>query len=181
MDIRGGMRNTALMLNPGALKGSLGWQRLKRRVRRRSSSSEQTLSHRLGLLFGARLVDPGAVIGDLTIRTQHRSRWPSAHAAAWRELILGRRAPEATPLVLALDWIGGDSDLMIGRAAGCDIELTDDTVSRRHAKLAFRAGSWSIQDLGSTNGTIVNGKRVGRCQLEPGDRVRLGEQLLAID
>jgi NAD(P)-dependent dehydrogenase (short-subunit alcohol dehydrogenase family) len=49
------------------------------------------------------------------------------------------------------------------------------------AALPFRDGSWIIQDLGSTNGTIVNGEHVGRCQLQPGDRLQLGDLLLDID
>jgi pSer/pThr/pTyr-binding forkhead associated (FHA) protein len=72
-------------------------------------------------------------------------------------------------------------DLVVGRGPGCAVALSDDSVSRRHARLVFRDGAWIIQDLGSTNGTIVNGERVGRCRLELGDRVRLGDQLLEID
>jgi len=81
----------------------------------------------------------------------------------------------------ALDWGGGEGDLVVGRGPGCAVALSDDSVSRRHARLVFRDGAWIIQDLGSTNGTIVNGERVGRCRLELGDRVRLGDQLLEID
>ena len=119
--------------------------------------SEQTLSHRLGMLFGQRLVDPRGVIGDLTTRTQRRRRPVSA---AWRRALPQRRQAETAALLLA---------------------LIDDSVSRRHAKLIFRGGEWIIQDLESTNGTIVNGVPVGRCQLMPGDRLRLGELVLEID
>ena len=140
--------------------------------------SEQTLSHRLGLVFGPRIVDPDGVVGDLATRTQG-SRAPrglSALAGALRRYSERDRA-----LLLALDWIQGDADLVIGRGEGCDLALRDDTVSRHHAKLSFRSGGWVIQDLGSTNGTRVNGRRVGRSQLRPGDRVELGTRVLRID
>jgi hypothetical protein len=146
--------------------------------------SEQTLSYRLGLVFGRRLVDPAGVIGDLTTRARQRGRRPSSLTATVavrrRER---RRVPAAAgaPLVLALDWAGGEEELVIGRAPGCEVTLSNDSVSRRHARLLCRGGAWVIQDLGSTNGTIVNGMAVGRCQLRPGDRLELGDQLLDVD
>jgi len=142
--------------------------------------SEHTLSHRLTMVFGERLVDPQGVVGDLTSRTQRRRR-PLGLAAFAGSL---RRAPSTNDretLVLALDWTTGDSDLLVGRGTECDLQLKDDTVSRSHARLAFRGGGWVIQDLGSTNGTWVNGRRVGRSQLRPGDRLALGTQPLRID
>jgi pSer/pThr/pTyr-binding forkhead associated (FHA) protein len=109
---------------------------------------------------------------------------PASAAAAIRrhaESILRRTAAAAAPLVLALDWSGDRETLLIGRDPGCDIPLQEDTVSRRHARLLFRDGTWIVQDLRSTNGTFVNGTDVGRCQLRPGDRLQLGQQLIDID
>ena len=147
--------------------------------------SQDTLSYRLGVLFGGRLVDPGGLVGDLSLRTRTRRRWSPATAGlfeAWRRMILGASEADATSLLLALDWATAhDDDLLVGRSAECDVRLADDSVSRRHARLVFRDGTWVIQDLGSTNGTIVNGQRVGRCRLQPGDRVWLGDQALDID
>jgi pSer/pThr/pTyr-binding forkhead associated (FHA) protein len=95
---------------------------------------------------------------------------------------MGAPETDTPPLVLALDWATAhEDDLLLGRSTECDIQLAHDSVSRRHARLVFRDGTWVIQDLESTNGTIVNGERVGRCQLHPGDRVWLGEQALDID
>jgi pilus assembly protein CpaF len=83
--------------------------------------------------------------------------------------------------VLALDWTGERDALVIGRDEACDIALRESTVSRRHARLLFRDGTWIIQDLDSTNGTAVNGRDVGRSQLRRGDHLRLGLQALDID
>ena len=68
-----------------------------------------------------------------------------------------------------------------GRGAACDIALGNLTVSRRHARLLFRDGAWVVHDLASRNGLTVNGARVGRCQLRPGDRLGFGLQLVEID
>ena len=52
--------------------------------------------------------------------------------------------------------------------------LGDDTVSRRHAELRAEDGRWLLRDLGSSNGTWVNGRRVIEAEVRPGDLVQLG-------
>jgi hypothetical protein len=144
--------------------------------------SEDTLAFRLGVVFESRLIDPRALIGDLSVRTRRSGRSVARTAAgALRRLVLQSADVEAVPLVLALDWTSGEPDLLLGRGMDCDVRLSNDSVSRRHARLVFRDGSWIIQDLGSTNGTLVNGHAVGRCSLQPGDRVEFGEQFLQVD
>ncbi len=64
--------------------------------------------------------------------------------------------------------------VVLGRSRDCDIVLADANVSRRHAELHRDGGSWTIVDLGSTNGIKVNGRRVDRARLDDGDRVTLG-------
>jgi pSer/pThr/pTyr-binding forkhead associated (FHA) protein len=72
----------------------------------------------------------------------------------------------------------------IGRV-GCDVQLSDPDVSRRHAVLRGVDGGVGIEDLGSTNGTFVNDNRVtGITAISPGDRVRFGNTvwcLAAVD
>ena len=60
----------------------------------------------------------------------------------------------------------------IGRDAGNDIALPDEAASARHAVLELRDGEWWIEDLGSTNGTLVNGVRIAKAE-----RLRAGDQL----
>jgi len=65
---------------------------------------------------------------------------------------------------------------LVGRSRECDVVLSDANVSRRHAEvLPGAAGTWTISDLGSTNGVLVNGRRIdGAEQLHAGDRIALG-------
>lgn len=65
--------------------------------------------------------------------------------------------------------------MTLGRLATCDVTIDDRTVSREHAALVRRGGEWWIVDLGSTNGTMVNGTRAAEQPLNPGDRIQLGE------
>jgi pSer/pThr/pTyr-binding forkhead associated (FHA) protein len=63
----------------------------------------------------------------------------------------------------------------IGRSPGCDLPLGDPTVSWMHAELRRAGDSWVLVDLGSRNGTRVNGWRVDSgFAVCPGDRVRFG-------
>jgi pSer/pThr/pTyr-binding forkhead associated (FHA) protein len=87
-------------------------------------------------------------------------------------------------------WRPGGSDFVpltgeritIGRSADNDVVLTDDSqVSRVHALLEPLAGGWSVRDVGSSNGTFVNGKRLGgEVRLDPGDEIRVGRTRIVL-
>lgn len=134
--------------------------------------SEETFTYRIDQLLAGRVIDPRRLIGDLSFR----------RTGGWR-VRLQRIAAALTraEVLLALDWSGATGELIVGRHHGCDVILDHPTVSRRHARLVFRDGSWLIQDLESTNGILVNGAPVRRCALRPGDSLVLGEALLRID
>ena len=69
--------------------------------------------------------------------------------------------------------------LVIGRDSSSSIAINDAEVSRKHARLNFQGGKYVIEDLGSTNGTFVNGQRlVSTVVLKSGDVVSLGEQIV---
>ena len=66
----------------------------------------------------------------------------------------------------------------IGRLADCDVVLTDKGASRKHAQLRLRDGSWTITDLGSTNGTRLNGQTIQSRELSDGDKITIGTTVL---
>jgi len=73
------------------------------------------------------------------------------------------------------------SETTIGRAPNNTIVLTDSFVSARHAKLAFRNGEWWLSDLGSKNGTWLNGERIeGEVLLRPGNLLTIGQVTLRL-
>ena len=66
--------------------------------------------------------------------------------------------------------------LEIGRGTACDISIPNRFVSTRHARIFQHEGAWMLQDLGSTNGTLLNGEPVDDpCPLQPGDLVVVGD------
>lgn len=90
------------------------------------------------------------------------------------------RAPQR-PLAQLVDVVSGEShsitsaQVTIGRERSVsDIALRDPNVSRRHAQLTFTGSDWSIEDLNSTNGTLVNNRRITRCPLRNGDLLTFG-------
>lgn len=70
--------------------------------------------------------------------------------------------------------IDGGNDTVIGRGMSAKIRLTDDGISRQHARIVEIAGNIMIEDMKSANGTIVNGEIVERRPLKDGDKIRLG-------
>lgn len=62
-----------------------------------------------------------------------------------------------------------------------DIPIFDKSLSRIHCRIALdEEGRWSVQDMGSRNNTLVNGRRVAIAQLNPGDTIRFGETTLMV-
>ncbi len=70
----------------------------------------------------------------------------------------------------------------LGRSAENDVSIPDGTISRHHARLSFKKGHWLLEDLGSSNGSFVNGQRVTSPKtLNHGDEVRLGDDVLTFE
>jgi pSer/pThr/pTyr-binding forkhead associated (FHA) protein len=67
-------------------------------------------------------------------------------------------------------------EFLVGRGSDCDLRLHDAAVSRHHCLLRLRGGDASVTDLGSSNGTFLNGQRVrSQAPLKNGDRLQVGE------
>jgi FhaA, N-terminal domain/FHA domain len=64
--------------------------------------------------------------------------------------------------------------VVIGRSRDCDIQVEDANVSRRHAEVRQEGAAYWVVDLDSTNGTEVNGRRLKRAKLKPGDTITVG-------
>lgn len=112
-------------------------------------------------------------LSGLTVDLPDVSSWWRRAGSALRE----RLRPEPPPVtggVLAAADLSAD-ELSLGRSSRCAITLADDTVSRHHATLRRREGRWYLVDLGSSNGTWVNDRRVFDAEVRAGDEVRLGQ------
>jgi pSer/pThr/pTyr-binding forkhead associated (FHA) protein len=74
-----------------------------------------------------------------------------------------------------------DQDWMvIGRGRSADVVIAEPTISRAHAAIGYDGEGFFMQDLGSTNGTRVNGKREARAALQDADELQLGKLRLQI-
>jgi hypothetical protein len=143
--------------------------------------SHDTFLHRITIALRARRAEElSGLLGDLPAA----GREPAARglalltrAVTWWSDVTGelknaRRAPRVARLVLPR---GDQAVLTIGRSPDCDLTLADITVSWRHAELRCVSEGWVLADLSSTNGTRVNGWRVGKgLTVRPGDYVTFG-------
>lgn len=68
----------------------------------------------------------------------------------------------------------GEEPVVLGRSSGCDIVLSHESVSRRHAQVTYKDGLWILTDLNSKNGVRVNTYRVSQQALADGDRIDIG-------
>ena len=136
--------------------------------------SVDTFADRVDVLYTARTraelralvadLPPGGSIGRMIVEgVEHASDLT-------RRVVAGVRRPRIRPLILSTRELA-----FIGRGRDCDCVLGDASVSRRHALLTFETGEWRLRDLGSLNGTYVNGCRVvDEAVVRPGDDVAFG-------
>jgi hypothetical protein len=86
-----------------------------------------------------------------------------------------RRSARALLLVAGRRLLVAPGGAVIGRSRDCDVVLDDAGISRRHAHIRLAAGGWTIEDLHSTNGVLLNGEQLhGARPLRVGDRIELG-------
>ncbi|HLK38157.1 MAG TPA: DUF4388 domain-containing protein [Polyangiaceae bacterium] len=76
--------------------------------------------------------------------------------------------------------IAAEKQIVVGRSSDLDMVLVEDMVSRKHARIAMQGEQIWIEDLGSTNGTFVNGEKIKRARLKEGDRVLIGTSILKV-
>lgn len=88
---------------------------------------------------------------------------------------------------ITLDEPGNDpqvyqlNEIFIGRDPSCNLILSDDTVSARHARFSYKQNQWWIEDLNSTNGTYINDEPVTtRVVIISGDEIRCGQSVLQV-
>jgi len=74
------------------------------------------------------------------------------------------------------------AEILLGRDAHCDLPLPDDTVSVRHARLAYHHGQWWLEDLGSTNGSRLNQEKVTiPTVIISGDQIGCGKAVISVN
>jgi DNA-binding NtrC family response regulator len=117
--------------------------------------------------------------GDIaTLRRERFTRPKPATGAAGSTFVLAVVEGPDTGLVITLDASGPRA--LLGQSPVCSLRLTDPEVSRRHASLAVTATCLQIIELGSTNGTTVNGVAVKEASLHGGEAIRVGRTVIKV-
>jgi hypothetical protein len=76
----------------------------------------------------------------------------------------------------------GPTGATIGRSRQCDVVVDDPNISRQHAEVRPRGGAWVLTDLGSTNGTLLGGRRIEHPEvIQPGDRIEIGTSVITFE
>jgi Protein of unknown function (DUF3662)/FHA domain len=118
---------------------------------------------------------------------QAQSGRTMVYSAAGRvaEPLEERARTRAQTALLLLDGkrlVVGPTGATLGRSRQCDVVLDDPNVSRQHAEIRPRGGSWVLTDLGSTNGSSLNGRRIDSPEvLKRGDEIELGTSALTFE
>lgn len=128
----------------------------------------------------------GALRGDLYgTRVLSRNAGPARSRESRTERKQRKSAP--THLVVTQGRLRGttiplhDAGVLIGRNPECSLVLTDDYASGRHLRIYPGTDAWYADDLGSTNGTEVNGARITTgARLDPGAQIRIGQTVIEL-
>jgi FHA domain/Domain of unknown function (DUF1707) len=138
--------------------------------------SIDTFSERIERSFAARSREElDALVAD--VRPPGRVRRALMRGATWWSSVeADLRAAFERPHLPVLGLPAGERELVLGRSRACDCVIAEPSVSRRHAALRRDGARWILRDLGSRNGTRVNGVRLlDEAEVAPGDRVSFGD------
>jgi FHA domain/Domain of unknown function (DUF1707) len=138
--------------------------------------SLETFSERIERAFKARSREElDALVSDVSGPGLMRRALIRA-VSWWSTLDRDLRVAWQRPHVPVLALPEADAPVTLGRSRDCDCVLAEPSVSRRHAELRREGGRWLLRDLGSRNGTRVNGVRLlDEAEVCPGDRVSFGD------
>ena len=129
----------------------------------------------LAELKPGRIPVPAAAVGEAAPVAAMAPSRREKSGRRWELVIVepSSRSGESFPL---------GEELSVGRGAGCAVVLADDTfVSTVHARIFMRGNDPYVEDLGSTNGTLLNGETVVEpIRLRPGDRVQFGQTVMEL-
>ena len=147
-------------------------------------------------VFGTRVMRRGGARRPASLRPARESRpavvgkpGPPLRTSASREAApASGGAPPRSAVLLVTDgalrgrsFPLGTSPTILGRAPTSTLVLEDDFASSRHARVYQDDGRWWVEDLGSTNGTFVDGERItGPTELTPGRQVRIGQTVIEL-
>jgi hypothetical protein len=140
-------------------------------------------------------------LGEFGIQTRvvqpgHEAEREAAQDESGRTMIYGTAGRAEEPLearprrstekaLLLIDgkrMVVGPAGVTLGRSRECDVVLTDPNVSRQHAEIRPRGESWVLTDLGSTNGSSLNGRRIEAPEVvRRGDEIEIGTSLITFE
>ena len=144
---------------------------------------------RLGLgEFGiqTRVVQPGQEAGEAPVPQEESGR-TMIYSTAGRvaEPLEERARVHQQNALLMIDgkrMIVGPAGVTIGRSRQSDVVIDDPNISRQHAEIRPRGGSWVLTDLGSTNGSCINGRRIDHPEvIKPGDEIEIGTSVIRFE
>ena len=97
-----------------------------------------------------------------------------SHIVATLHLHAGPRAPSETRIIKPVTVLGRGERF-------ADVDVGDGSASRRHAFIKFKDNAFWLNDMGSTNGTVLNGELVGEGKLKDGDEIQIGTAILRFE
>jgi len=127
-------------------------------------------------------------VATLDVTGGAAARAAGRHSASPKQPRRQRDSGKAPRKLLVIDDRGSkagtfklEQQLQVGRADACQIKLGDTYISQFHARIFPRDGAWYVEDLGSTNGTYLNQRKLtGPSELHAGDRLRVGKTTLEL-
>jgi len=95
--------------------------------------------------------------------------------------LIQAQSPSSSGSTTLRGWLRGDQSLTVGRQAGCELCVADPHMSRQHFRVEGAGAGFRLHDLGSRNGTRVNGTMVSAVELKTGDQIRAGSTIFQVD